>query len=399
MIDNNYETKLAKRQLSVALLVGSIALLISGVQPILYGAMVNEQRLSLDTMGLIIMAEIVALGIGAGLAVKLPLTKFRQIVLAAGAIVVACNMLTILHVSLLILFAIRIGAGLAEGVLVWSTACVIVRTRIPERNSGMFSVGQVLVQAVFASVLTSQVMPHYSWRGGFIALAIAVLLCTSLGVVLPTRLGPVSEAQTGPFTWTRMMLLSLAIGFLQQAGLGAAWAYLEPLGQSVGMSDMQAESLISTVLCVEVAGGVAGTILARRLAPSVGVALGAAGTIVSAIGMLIAPKGAIAEFSTFAMIFGFFWPFVMPYNLGMALKADPSGKIGTLLPAAQVLGVAFGPLIAALLIDGSHVNMAIIVCLILTLGAVVCLAGSVITVRMLPGRAADPSRPAASSLK
>ncbi|WP_043284761.1 MFS transporter [Paraburkholderia oxyphila] len=376
MPENN-DTRIVSHQIAASILIGGIALLISGVQPILFGAMVNEKRITLDTMGLLVMAEIVALGLGAGLAVKLSLEQFRRIVVTAGVLVVVCNLLTTLHVSLLLLFLIRICTGLAEGVLVWSTVCVIVRSKVPERNSGIFSVFQVLIQAAFASVLTGLVMPIYSWRGGFISLTAVVLVGVGLGGLLPKRLSPVSETLEGFFVWDIAKVLPLAIAFFQQAGLGAAWAYLEPLGQSAGMSDMQSEALISTVLCIEVLGGLLGTALVRRLAPVGGVLLAATATIVSALGMITVAKGAITEFSVFAMIFGFFWPFVMPYEMGLALRSDSSGKIATLLPAAQVLGVAFGPLVAALSIDGEHVRAAATVCLILTAcSAIACIAST-----------------------
>ncbi|CAB3753233.1 MULTISPECIES: MFS transporter [Burkholderia] len=378
---DRYNTRLMLHQIATSLLIGGMALLITGIQPILFGAMVNEKRMTLDVMGLVIMAEIVALGVGAGLAVKLPLERFRRVVLAAGGLVVVGNVLTVLPLSLVLLFLVRIGTGLAEGVLVWSTACIIVRTTFPARNSGIFSVAQVLIQAVFASVLTSLVMPGYSWRGGFLLLAAAVLVCSMLGAVLPKRLGAVSEASAGPFAWDVARFLPLMIAFLQQAGFGAAWAYFEPLGQDAGMSSLQADALISTVLCVEVVGGLAGTLMSRRLAPAPGVLLAAAATIVSAIGMGMVSRGSIVEFSAFAMVYGFFWPFVMPYQFGLALKSDPSGKVATLLPAAQVLGVAFGPLVAALTIDGGHVRTAATVCLVLTacsaVACVVSMCGSV----------------------
>lgn len=372
---DRYSTKIAFHQITTSILIGSIALLITGIQPILFGAMVNEKRLTLDMMGMVIMAEIVALGVGAGLAVKLPLDRFRQIVLTAGSLVVVGNLLSIFHVPLTLLFLIRICTGLAEGVLVWSTVSVIIRTKLPERNSGIFSVFQVLVQAVFAFALTSFVMPVYSWRGGFFSLAAVVLACSLMGSVLPKRLGKVSEVHIELTAWNLAKVFPLLIAFFQQAGFGAAWAYFEPLGQDVGMSSLQSETLIATVLGVEVIGGIVGTVLSRRISSTIGVLLVAVATIVSALGMATATKGSITEFSVFAMIFGFFWPFVVPYQFGLALKPDSSGKTATLLPAAQVLGVAFGPLVAALMIEGEHVRTAAIVCLVFAACSVIaCIA-------------------------
>ena len=52
------------RQVQAALLLGSLALLILGLQPLLLGELFTSGRASLDGLGLVAMGEIVALGLG-----------------------------------------------------------------------------------------------------------------------------------------------------------------------------------------------------------------------------------------------------------------------------------------------------------------------------------------------
>jgi MYXO-CTERM domain-containing protein len=47
--------------------------------------------------------------------------------------------------------------------------------------------------------------------------------------------------------------------------------------------------------------------------------------------------------------FGFVWLFLMPFQVRLALSADPAGRVAVLVPAVQLLGVAVGPLLASLL--------------------------------------------------
>ena len=54
----------SRRQTLSALSVGSVALLIPGLQPLLLGELVAHQRITLTGVGLVAMGEIVTLGLG-----------------------------------------------------------------------------------------------------------------------------------------------------------------------------------------------------------------------------------------------------------------------------------------------------------------------------------------------
>ena len=55
-------------QVWAALWIGSVGLLILGLQPLLLGALLDERRVDLDQLGLIATAEIIAIGLGSALA-------------------------------------------------------------------------------------------------------------------------------------------------------------------------------------------------------------------------------------------------------------------------------------------------------------------------------------------
>ncbi|WP_241678084.1 hypothetical protein [Pseudomonas kitaguniensis] len=54
----------SRKHLSVALALGSIAVLMVGLQPLLLGELLAQNRLSLEGVGLVAMGEILALGLG-----------------------------------------------------------------------------------------------------------------------------------------------------------------------------------------------------------------------------------------------------------------------------------------------------------------------------------------------
>lgn len=343
------------RQLMTSLLVGAVALVILGVQPLLFGALLSSGVVSLEFMGIIIMAEIVALGVGAALGEAIPSSRYRSIVALALLGVAASDLVTAFCHGAQAILVFRILAGLCEGIVVWSTACIIVRSEAPERNSGYYSVLQVVLQIMFSVLLSNLILPRFGWSSGFSLLALVSLLTIGLVLLLPRELHVASGQAQAFGKWSPLAVLPLVIAFLQQAALGAAWSYLEPMGQEVGLSESAAANLISWVLFVQLFGGIAGAALAKRISAMTGVTISGLFTGGVTLAMSMLGHGAEQDFSVLAMVFGFFWPFVIPFQVGVALKADPSGKVATLVPAAQILGVATGPLVAALFIEGHNV--------------------------------------------
>ena len=51
---------------------------------------------------------------------------------------------------------------------------------------------------------------------------------------------------------------------------------------------------------------------------------------------------------------GFILLFIVPYQIRMAITADETRTAVLLVPAAQLLGLAIGPIAASLLIDGEN---------------------------------------------
>jgi hypothetical protein len=49
---------------------------------------------------------------------------------------------------------------------------------------------------------------------------------------------------------------------------------------------------------------------------------------------------------------GSLWVFLQPFHIKLALAIDPSGQIAALVPAAQILGAAMGPLLASFVVAG-----------------------------------------------
>lgn len=343
----------APRQVAAALAVGSIAVLMIGVQPILLGELVERQQVSLEGVGLVAMGEIVVLGLGVVLGdAVLPAARLKLVTIVAALLAAALDLLTTAATGDAQMLAVRAAAGLAEGVLVWGTTGVVVRSASPARVGGIFFVLQTLAQAALGVVLANAVIPRSGWQGGFVTLACISLLPCVLAFAQPARLAPLAPASLSGFRWSLPTLLPLAVVFLQLATLGAFWAYLEPLGKTAELQAQAAQMLVAGVLVMQVIGGSVAAIAVRRL-PVVPV-LVAASALLAAITLAVheLPGGSASQFVLACALFGFVWLFMLPFHIGLAFRADPSGRLAGLVPAAQLLGSAFGPMVASFMVKG-----------------------------------------------
>lgn len=351
----NHDLKMSPAQVAAALAVGTIAVLMVGVQPIVLGELVEARQVSLEGVGIVAMAEIIMLGLGVVLGdALLPGARLRLITIVAALCAAGLDLLTLQATGDGAMTAVRAVAGLAEGVLIWGTTGVVVRTASPARVGGIFFVAQTLAQALLGVVLANAIIPRWGWPGGFVALGLLALLPCLLAFLQPARLSPLVPPAVSGFRWSAATLLPLVVVFLQLATLGSFWAYLEPLGKAAGFDARAAQTLIAAVLAMQVVGGSVAALAVRRL--PVVPTLVACSVLLAAVTTTIyqLPGGSTRDFALACALFGFVWLFMLPFHIGLAFRADPSGRLAGLVPAAQLLGSAFGPLTASFIIEGDN---------------------------------------------
>lgn len=361
--------------LMAALAVGSIALLVLGLQPILLGELLNARRVSLEGVGLVAMAEIVAVGLGV-LAGDLaqPLSRLRSVAVLAALASGALDVCT-LRIEGDVEFAlIRAAAGLAEGLLVWVATAVIVRCAKPDRVAGIFFVVQTAAQALLGLLLARLVIPAFGWSGAFMVLAGLMAPVVVIALFLPGQLAALVPPALSGFVWSARTALPLLAVFLQLATLGSLWAYVEPLGKDAGLPAQAVETLIAICLGVQVLGGSCGSALVRKLRTPTTLLLGSGVLGVVALSVAGTAAGHTMEFAVLCGVFSFTWLFITPFQMRLAFDADGSGRIASLVPAAQVFGIAFGPLAASFVVEGEQARSVPLVSAAFAAGAMATLA-------------------------
>lgn len=343
-------------QVAAVLWTGSVGLLILGLQPILLGALFADQRMTFDELALAATLEMVAIAAGSVvMALVLAPDRLRPKATTLLLVLALLGHLTATASSPELLIGLRTLAGLAEGGLVAIATELIARSTRPERLGGIFLTLQTGAQCVLAAVLALAVIPAFGSAGGFEALALLTIASLAAVPFLPGHYEAIPESlQANAGIGGPMALLSLAVIFTFYLFIGALWAFLEPLGQASALTAQTVGLIAAVALAVQVAGAFTATLVERRLDYRVAVALSIAGALLAACLFAAVPNAALFWFA--ALLTGYVWLFVVPYQIRMTIVADPSRRTALLVPAGQLLGAAIGPIGATLLMSGRGVS-------------------------------------------
>jgi len=344
--------------------VGVIGVLIPGLQPQLLGALAAEGRLSVPALGMLATVELLAMGMAAGGAgFILPVTRLKAITAAVLLATAAADLATPFCGGPG-LFAMRIVAGLAEGVLIWIAIGFIIRTDRPERWSGIYLAIQTLAQFSLASAIGYAAAGS---AGGFTALGIVTLGGLPALFRLPAGYPPLTAGDDMGGPPPARGLIALGGVVLYLAFIVAVWVYVEPLGLKRGISPEAIHFVAPLSLGMQVVGAGAATLLAGYLPARITVV--AVGLVnLGLLAIMGAPPSAGA-FVAAAGAFGFFWLFILPFQIPIVIDADPSRRSALLIGGAQLTGSSLGPLLAALLVGDGDVAH------VLWFGAVCAIAG------------------------
>jgi predicted MFS family arabinose efflux permease len=332
---------------------GVVALMIGGVQPLVFGALVGAGRIGLADLGRIATFESLGLAAGSSLGpALLRRANARAIGFAASLAIVVGSAAMPAARTALALLALRGAIGVAEGALLSLTIGVIARAPEPERWSGAFLGIQTLSQSVGAWALPTLLAPALGANAGFVLLGglAAVACATSLFTAqeVPVARSP-HEAPAGRIPVVAWLALSFIL--ISLASSSAIWSYLERLGNARGL----AATFIGGAAAASLVAQALGSFIAMGIGPRVrwltAVCASALAQLASMAAFQRSSSG--SAFLLAAIAFGFFWLFAMPYQVRALVELDPSRASARLIASAQILGGAIGPLAASTLVSGS----------------------------------------------
>jgi predicted MFS family arabinose efflux permease len=279
------------------------------------------------------------------------------------------------------LLVMRFAHGVVGGLLVGIGFSIIARTTQADRTFGYLLLVQVGLGGLGLMVLPPlvPVLGTGVLFGALILFSLVTLLMVPFLGDYPVDTVSKRAAEPGQGIARVPLALSLLATFLFQAGNMAVYAYVIGLGEAAGLT----MDFISPVLGVANWIAIIGSGLVIVFSTRYGRALPLGAAVVLAVGATWA-----LHFSYLNLVYvlancliGITWAFGIPYLLGMCAEFDKSGQMAALGGFASKMGLASGPLVAALVVGTSNYS------LVIDLGAAT-LAVSLIAA-LLPSRLLD----------
>lgn len=338
------------------IVLGSLALLMVGVMPVLLGTLADTGRLSAAGIGQCATLESLAMGLCAGLCGAFLKARHMRWIAAGASLALALLDFGSMSASGAGVLLLRTLAGIPEGILLWITVGMIARTQVPERWAGVYWTSLVSAQLLMALSFV-YIIPNFGGEGGFAALGFTTLLGLGAAALAPNFYAdlPVNPDESGapPLRGWWALLATL----LFTAASGAVLVYLQPLSREAGLSADVARTSLWVSLAAQVAGGFLATALAGRIHWFTVFCFSTVLFISGWITLTLHPAAwlFIAANGWIGLVIVLIGPFLVP----MTIEADPSRRTAMQSGATQLLAGALGPLLASFIVSDADVYGAV----------------------------------------
>ncbi len=348
-------------EIAAILTVGTIGMLICGVQPVLLGALVTEGRLSNAGLGQATTAEFMTLGLVIGLAGTFLRPRRLPLIAICAAALTGLADIGMIYQSGAALLANRAVSGAGEAILVWVTVCMIARSSTPTRWAAIFLTIQGITQLAFAALMPLTLMASHGANGGFVGMAGTAVLAALAALFLPRRMADLpkgEEESPAGVLFAPRSLIVLASVFLISAFSIGLFSYLAPLAIQAGLSQAQLGFVVSMVLGTSVLGAAAAALVPKL--PYFPIF--AANVVINGIILyMLWDLPAFPLFMVAAALFGFSWQSFQPYQLPMAIEADPTRRVAVMMGGVQLVGASVGPLVCSFFVTDNEARGSLIV--------------------------------------
>lgn len=345
-------------QVGAIVLVAVAGALVPALQPLLLGGLEAEHRLTAAQLGQAATFELLGMALSTSFAAAwLPPRHLRSIGAAVGLILLAINLATIWLNGAAVIGA-RFIAGAACGIFLWMLVNLLTRARSPAHWTGIYLVAQGLSALALSALYSAVIIPRFGVNGGFACAALVGAVTALASPFLPARFAPLPTA----VRTTRMPPLggcaALASSFLYMAAILSIWIYVPAFAHNAGYSPSTIAFAISAAIGMQIAGGGAAIVLAKRAVPVA--VLGFGGAAGAMIALVLAAAPAQSLFVAAIALFGALWMFVIPFQIPFIIEADSTRRSAMLAGGAQLFGYAAGPAVASTLVRGTDVRGAIL---------------------------------------
>jgi predicted MFS family arabinose efflux permease len=248
--------------------------------------------------------------------------------------------------------ALRFAAGLGAGSIISLSFAAIGLTSNPDRNFGLL-ITWVLTYGAIVLVLMPGAYATIGMGGVLWFFALFPLVALPFVRYLPASGDSVAQVEADAVDLDgRQKTLALSAMFVYFAGQGVVWTYLFLIGLAGGLT----EQSVATGLMFSQFAGIAGAFLAAMLGNRFGrtapLTLGIAGGAVCLYFLI--GEFSFLVFAAAVCIYNFAWNLTHPFLLAAMASFDRRGRVVVYAVAAQMMGIAVGPFLAASIIEENN---------------------------------------------
>lgn len=338
-----------------AILLGTAALMILGVQPLVLGALTEDHRLSVAGLGRLATLENLALAIFSAVGSRVmggPRIRVKA--------TLACLALAIANITIYLadtsgeLFALRGIAGALEGLMLGAAIVILTSAPHPDRVNALFLAIQTIPQMVAAYFLPVTIIPRWGSSAGFGLLCLVALVSVAGAWALrsPATSRREPDQAAAPHSWRA--LLGLAAVISQNAGIGGAWNYFEQVGAQHQFGPNAIGFALSASLAAQIAGAFFVAWIGWRAPYRVVLPVGIAMQALMVLGL--AQLTSTTMYSLIASGFGLLWLGLQPYQIRQLIDLDASRRSALLVIPLALTGLSLGPLAVSFAVEGSDVG-------------------------------------------
>ena len=342
------------RSLAIGIYMALVGYTVMVGLPVISTAWVNNLGFSEVEVGRVAGADLFGLAIGAVIsAIFVARVDRRYMAIAAAAVTVVANVLSIIYQDYDATLWLRLIAGTGAGVYTG-----IAVATIGGHSRPAFAFGLELFAFAGSQGATLAIFPHLTMEGMYLTLIGTYVVGLLFIGWLPRRPADKTldveldvEESSGrhhiehkhvPAYVPWMVLLAIVLTYVN---IGAYWTYIE-----LSTVDSAASpDWVASMLWVSSVFSVIGCLFAVLLSNRYGLARPLLVTLVFQAGIVVMLVFGITNFTVaFSMFFfNFCWIFVDIYQAATIANVDHSGRFPAMIPAAQGLGNFLGPNMAA----------------------------------------------------
>ncbi len=271
--------------------------------------------------------------------------NWRRVFLGSLIIMIVGNIASLFASTPLLFGAWRFVAGFGAGGLVSLSFTVVGLTDKPDRNFG-YLIMWVLIYGAIVLMTMPTAYQLIGMQGVIIFFALLPALGLSFVRFLPCsgeeHVQIEEDAVNLPANFKYVALLAMFCYFL---GQGVVWAYLFLIGITGGGTEQEIANGLTASQFLGVAGAFTAAMLGSKWGRSVPLSIGILGTLFPLF-WLFGGMGAVI-YAIAVCIYNYSWNLTHPFLLAAMASFDRSGRVVTYAVAAQMLGLANGPWIAA----------------------------------------------------